>query len=179
MSSTPRFEAQNPDQQRRMLGIESTRDSPLMVTLADVRKVLSKTNPWKAAGPDNIPGCALRVCSSELADVFTDIFNLSTTIVPIPKRSNVTCLNDYHPIALTPITMKFFERKVMTHIKKSIPDTVDPLQFAYRQNQSTDDAVNTAIHTALMHLEGKDTCQNAIHRPQLSIQHSYPLQTHR
>ncbi|KAI4881965.1 hypothetical protein NFI96_029691, partial [Prochilodus magdalenae] len=38
-----------------------------------------------------------------------------------------------------------------------IPDTLDPLQFAYRQNRSTDDAVNTAIHTALKHLEGKDT----------------------
>lgn len=45
----------------------------------------------------------------------------------------------------------------MTHIKKTIPDTVDPLQFAYRRNRSTDDAVNTAIHTALTHLEGKDT----------------------
>lgn len=45
----------------------------------------------------------------------------------------------------------------MTHIKKTIPDTVDPLQFAYRQNRSTNDAVNNAIHAALTHLEGKDT----------------------
>lgn len=100
--------------------MESTQDSPLMVTSADVRKVLSRTNPRKADGPDNIPGRALRVCSSELADVFADIFNLSlaqasvltcfksTTIVPVPKRSTVTCLNDYRPIALTPITMKCF-----------------------------------------------------------------------
>lgn len=35
----------------------------------------------------------------------------------------------------------------MTHIKKTIPDTVDPLQFAYRQNRSTNKAVNNAIHT--------------------------------
>ena len=45
----------------------------------------------------------------------------------------------------------------MSHIKKTIPDTLDPLQFAYRRNRSTDDAVNTAIHTALTHLENKDT----------------------
>ena len=31
-----------------------------------------------------------------------------------------------------------------------------PLQFAYRRNRSTDDAVKTAIHTALTHLENKD-----------------------
>ncbi|KAI4886686.1 hypothetical protein NFI96_027635, partial [Prochilodus magdalenae] len=81
----------------------------------------------------------------------------TTTIVPLPKKSVVTCLNDYRPVALTPIVMKCFERIVMSHIQETIPDNLDPLQFAYRQNRSTDDAVNTAIHTALTHLEGKDT----------------------
>ncbi|KAK3514122.1 hypothetical protein QTP70_005121 [Hemibagrus guttatus] len=31
------------------------------------------------------------------------------TIVPVPKKSTVSCLNDYRPIALTPIVMKCFE----------------------------------------------------------------------
>ncbi|KAI4894165.1 hypothetical protein NFI96_027840 [Prochilodus magdalenae] len=81
----------------------------------------------------------------------------TTTIVPLPKKSVVTCLNDYRPVALTPIVMECFERIVMSHIQETIPDTLDPLQFAYRHNRSTDYAVNTAIHTALTHLEGKDT----------------------
>lgn len=51
--------------------------------------------------------------------------------------------------------MKCFERLVMTQIQKNIPDTLDPLQFAYCQNRSTEDAVNTAIHTAFWHLESK------------------------
>ncbi|KAK3562666.1 hypothetical protein QTP86_004086 [Hemibagrus guttatus] len=79
----------------------------------------------------------------------------STTIIPLPKKNTVTCLNDYHPIAFTPIAMKCFERIVMSHIKRNIPTTLDPFQFAYRQNQSTEDAVNAAIHTALTHLEDK------------------------
>ena len=53
--------------------------------------------------------------------------------------------------------MKCFEKIIMTHIKKTFPDMLDPLQFAYRRNRSTDDAVNTTIHTALTHLENKDT----------------------
>ncbi|KAI4886148.1 hypothetical protein NFI96_000587 [Prochilodus magdalenae] len=122
---------------------------------------------------------ACKVCSSELAGVFVDIFNLSliqsfvpscfktTTIVPLPKKSVVTCLNDYHPVALTPIVMKCFERIVMSHIQETIPDTLDPLQFAYRQNRSNDDAVNTAIHTALTHLEGKDTYVRMLDPPGL------------
>ncbi|KAK3568712.1 hypothetical protein QTP86_013878, partial [Hemibagrus guttatus] len=136
---------------------------------AEVRMALRKTNSQKAAGPDNILGWALMVCSSELADVFMDIYNLSltqalvptcfksTTFIPLPKKNTVTCLNDYRPIALTPIAMKCFERIVMSHIKRNIPTTLNPFQFAYRQNRSTEDAVNSAIHTALTHLEGKDT----------------------
>ncbi|KAK3535395.1 hypothetical protein QTP70_012060 [Hemibagrus guttatus] len=144
-------------------------DMPLALSSAEVRMALRKTNPRKAASPDNIPGWALMVCSLELADMFTDIYNLSlaqalvptcfksTTIIPLPKKNTVTCLNDYRPFALTPIAMKCLERIVMSHIKRNIPTTLDQFQFAYRQNRSTEDGVNTAIHTALTHLEGKDT----------------------
>ncbi|KAK3513718.1 hypothetical protein QTP70_028756 [Hemibagrus guttatus] len=34
----------------------------------------------------------------------------TTTIIPVPKKSPVSCLNDYRPVALTPIIMKCFER---------------------------------------------------------------------
>ena len=78
-------------------------------------------------------------------------------LCPSLRKITITCLNDYRPIALTSIVMKCFERIIMSHIKKAIPDTLDPLQFAYRRNRSTDDAVNTAIHTALKHLVNKDT----------------------
>jgi hypothetical protein len=54
----------------------------------------------------------------QLSSVFTYIFNLSltesvtptflkqTTIVPVPKEEKVTCLNNYHPVALTSVAMK-------------------------------------------------------------------------
>ncbi len=35
----------------------------------------------------------------------------------VPKKSPVSCLNDYHPIALTTIIMTCFERLVMHNIK--------------------------------------------------------------
>ncbi|KAI3371074.1 hypothetical protein L3Q82_023709 [Scortum barcoo] len=56
-------------------------------------------------------------------------------IIPIPKTSTVTGLNDYRPVALTPIVMKCFERLVMAHIKDCIDVTVDPHQYAYRKKQ--------------------------------------------
>ncbi len=90
-------------------------DQALCLSAADVRKTLSRINPRKAAGPDNIPGRVLKDCAAQLTDVLTDIFNTSlsqaviptclksTTIIPVPKKSPVSCLNDYRPIAqITP-----------------------------------------------------------------------------
>jgi gmma-aminobutyric acid receptor subunit gamma len=79
------------------------------------------------------------------------------TIVPVPKRAKVTVLNYYCPVALTSVIMKCFERLVKDHITSNLPDTPDPLQFAYRPNRSTDDAITTALRTALFHLDKRNT----------------------
>ncbi len=62
-------------------------------------------------------------------------------IIPVPKNSKPSCLNDYRPVALTSIVMEVFERLLKNYICSSIPVTLDPLQFAYRPNRSTDDAI--------------------------------------
>ncbi|KAK3508267.1 hypothetical protein QTP70_017786 [Hemibagrus guttatus] len=137
--------------------------------MADVKRTLRRVNPWKSAGPDNIPGRVLRECAEQLADVFSDIFNISLssavvptclktkTIVPVLKKSTVFCLNDYRPVALTPIMSKCFKRLVMRHIKTQLPPSLDPLQFAYRPNRSADDSITTTLHLSLTHLDNKDT----------------------
>ncbi|KAI4904352.1 hypothetical protein NFI96_032396 [Prochilodus magdalenae] len=53
--------------------------------------------------------------------------------------------------------MKCFERLVMRHIKTLLPPSLDPLQFAYCPNRSTDDAISTTVHLALTHLDNRDT----------------------
>jgi hypothetical protein len=80
-----------------------------------------------------------------------------TTIVPVPKNGKLTYLNDYHPIALTSVAMKCFGRLVMAHINNIISDTLDPLQFAYRPNRSTGDAISITLHPALHHLDKRNT----------------------
>ena len=44
----------------------------------------------------------------------------------------------------------------MAHIN-IILDTLDPLQFAYRHNRSTDDAISIALHTALSHQDKRNS----------------------
>ena len=137
----------------------------ITLLVADVRKTFKQVYIHKSAGPDILPGRVLKACADQLASVFTDIFNLSlteyvmptcfkqTTIVPVPKKVKVTCLNDYRLVALMSVAMKCFERLVRTHINSILQDTLDPLQFAYCPNRSTDDSNSIALHTALAHLD--------------------------
>ncbi|XP_056610032.1 uncharacterized protein LOC130427021 [Triplophysa dalaica] len=162
-----RFERDNKEPATRLT---PSIDHPIItLNSTDVYTALSRINAHKAAGPDGIPGRVLRACAEQLAGVFTDIFNLSlaqavvpacfksTSIVPIPKHSSPTYLNDYRPVALTSIVMKCFERLVLSQLKDSLPSTLDPYQFAYRSNRSTDHAVSMALHSVLTHLDNKDT----------------------
>jgi hypothetical protein len=77
----------------------------------------------------------------------------------LPKKVKVTFLNEFRPVALTSVAMKCFERLVMAHINTIMPETLDPLQFAYCTNRSTDDAISIALalHTALSHLVKRNT----------------------
>ncbi len=154
-----RFEAQNSTTAQK--APPPPGDQVMMLSLDSVRRSLSRINAHKAPGPDNIPGRVLRDCAVELTDVFTDIFNISlsqavvptcfkaTTIIPVPKKSSPSCFNDYRPVARTPIIMKCFERLVMYHIKSVLPPPWT--------NRSTDEAIATALHPALTHLDKKDS----------------------
>ncbi len=119
------------------------REEPVLVLEChQVRSTLKRIDLTKASGPDMVSGRILKSCADHLAGVFTNVFNLSlqqavvptclkaTTIVPVHKKQKVRYINDYRPIALTPIIMKFFERLVLFHIKANIPTDLDSHQFA-------------------------------------------------
>ncbi|XP_051539932.1 uncharacterized protein LOC127432650 [Myxocyprinus asiaticus] len=171
------FEGNNTALAERALAAKATEVSSLSVSVADVTRSFRRVNIRKAAGPDSIPGriiraCAkpvIRVCANQQAGVFTDIFNLSlslsvvptyfktSTIDPVPKQLKISCLNDCHPVALTPIISKCFERLIRDYICSVLPASLDSLQFAYCNNCSTDDAIASTLHTALSHLEKRNT----------------------
>uniref|UniRef100_A0A3P9JDD6 Reverse transcriptase domain-containing protein n=1 Tax=Oryzias latipes TaxID=8090 RepID=A0A3P9JDD6_ORYLA len=145
--------------------VTTSTSNALIISEHDVRRAFRRVNTRKAAGPDGISGRVLRACADQLAPVFTEIFNISlsqsviptcfkeSVIVPVPKKPHPTSLNDYRPVALTSVVMKCFERLIKDFIISSLPDTLDPLQFAYRSNRSTDDAISHLLHTSLTHLD--------------------------
>ncbi len=146
---------------------QSSDDHVITVSEDEVRRELKRVNVRKAARTDGITGRVLRSCADQLAVFFTSIFNESlftsvvptplkkSVIIPVPKNSKPSCLNDYRPVALTSTVMKVFERLVKNHICSSIPATLDPLQFANRPNRSTDDAISQVLHSSLSHIDSK------------------------
>lgn len=109
------------------------------VTKHDVRKVLRSVNPRKEAGPEGVTGRVLKDCADQLTGVFTGVFNRSLaeasvpsclkspTIMPVPpKKTTINSLNDYRPVALTPVIMKCLEKLVRSHIIQGLSPRLDP-----------------------------------------------------
>ncbi len=100
--------------------------------------VFRKQKSRKASGPDGISPACLKVCVDQLAPIFTQIFNRSlercevprcfkcSTIIPIPQKPQITGLNDYWPVALTSVVMKFLERLVLAYLKDITGPLLDP-----------------------------------------------------
>ncbi len=74
----------------------------------------------------------------------------------MPKNNKPSCLNDYVPVALTSIVMEVFERLVKNYIRSSIPDYLDPLQFAYRPKRSIEDAISHVLYSSLTHVNSNN-----------------------
>ncbi len=83
---------------------------------------------------------------------------------PLKNLSLSLCPRTVNPLAWMTIVqlplhrtvMKVFERLLKKHICSSIPATLDPLQFAYRPNRSTDDAISQVLHSSLTHIDSKN-----------------------
>ena len=84
----------------------------------------------------------------------------TSMIIPIPKKSKVSTINDYRPVALTSVVMKVFERIVLRYLKSVTAGIMDPLQFAYQTNRSVDDAVALAVESPGT---PRNLCQGVVH----------------
>ena len=135
------------------------------LTEEEVSRRFQQVNPRSACGPDQLPGVVLKHCHDSLAAVFRVLFQRSldsghipslwktSTIIPVPKKPSITTLNDYRPVALTPIPFKCLERMVLRRLLGATRPFHDPLQFAYSRNRSTEDAIVTITHSVVQHLE--------------------------
>ena len=87
------------------------------------------------------------MCFEQLGFIFSFIMNESLSqhslqsvwkqseIIPVPKKENVTELNDLRPIALTSVVLKCMEKIILRKLRAVFDPIQDPFQFAYRQKK--------------------------------------------
>ena len=62
-------------------------------------------------------------------------------IIPVPKKPQGKKINDLRPVALTSIVTKSSEKIISKEIKKCSGGAQDPMQFAYTEKRSVEDAI--------------------------------------
>ena len=99
----------------------------------DVLLILKELNPSKAAGPDGIDGTILKNCAPSFAKPLTLLFNTSfvtgcipdewklASVVPVHKKGDKGCIENYRLISLTCLVMKVFERCIQKELYASRP----------------------------------------------------------
>ena len=71
----------------------------------------------------------------------------------MPKKTAAKEYNiDYRPIFLTYVPFKCLERSMLKHLLPEIEDNLDPYQFSYRKNKSTEDATLLYNNIVVEHL---------------------------
>ena len=145
--------------------IRNESDYDFEIVASTVKSYFGKVNVRKATGPDSITGKLLKMCASELCDVYCKIFNwslneccvpsawINSLICPVPKNKSPSTLNDFRPIALTSVVMKCFEKIVLRQLLHFTRQRLDPLHFAYKPSRSIDDAILTLLHNAFIRLD--------------------------
>jgi exonuclease III len=121
----------------------------ITVTEAEVLKELTKLNPSKAQGPDNLPTRVLKDCAQELTPSITTLYNESlhqskvpkawknANVTPIHKKGDKHLANNYRPISLLPVISKVLERCIYNKIIDFLLPKITNFQHGFLKNRST------------------------------------------
>ena len=153
-------------------------DSPEFLAVPEERvlKQLSRLNPAKACGPDEIPNWLLREYAEFLALPVTRILNASYSeqrlpslwkladVSPLPKKKPVQNLKkDLRPISLTPCISKVAEDFVVRdYVKPAVLKVIDLNQYGAIPKSSTTLALLSMIHDWTLGTDGNGSTVRAI-----------------
>lgn len=122
----------------------------IVVNRKGVLKLLKDINPYKATGPDAIPGRLLKTMSNEVVDILCIIFQASLDqgiipqawkkafISPIFKKGDRHKPANYRPISLTSICCKILEHIVHSHVMSHLDshNMLNDAQHGFRKSRS-------------------------------------------
>ena len=125
-----------------------------------VLKMIRSLDPKKAHGCDEISVSMIKMCDNSVVTPLCTIFKTSietgvypsiwkkANIIPIHKKNNRQCKNNYRPISLLPIFSKIFEKLVFDEIYDhlSIHGLLTDKQSGFRPGDSTVNQLISITH---------------------------------
>ena len=113
----------------------------------ELEVVLKSLNSSKSPGLDNIPPSVwklpslhddlLTFCNKALIDGNIPKAWTTTSIIPIPKKGDLTNPNNYRGISLAPVAAKIFNKLLLNRIYPHIDPLLRPNQNGFRRGRST------------------------------------------
>ena len=115
---------------------------------SDIYNLARKLNANKAAGPDKIHRKILKICAKGLAKPLSIIYNRCFhegkipklwkvgSVVPVFKKGDKSCVENYRPISLTCLPMKIFEYCIRDLLMVKCFDLIDPRQHGFLPKKS-------------------------------------------
>ena len=137
------------------------------VTERGVLKLLQALNISKAAGPDSIRPRVLKELSSELAPIFTLLFQASihqqslpdiwkhANVNPIYKKGDKTNPSNYRPVSFTCISCKLLEHIICSSLMQHLTrhNILYPLQHGFRERRSCESQLIEFVHDIAFNMQ--------------------------
>ena len=148
--------------------------SSIDIDLADVADALHHLNTSKAPGTDGVYPLILKVCSESISVpipiLFLYLINESMKscslpdewkvhkIVPVPKTSDLSRVQNYRPISLLCILSKVLESIVYSKIIDFIRPQISNFQFGFLSNRSCLTQLLSSFSYIFSSIESKHPC---------------------
>lgn len=123
------------------------------ITKEEIEKAIRNSKDNKAAGPDEIPSEVLKLLDERGITALHRIFNiiyetghyprqwLSSTFIPLPKKTNAKRCEDHRLISLMSHTLKIFLKIIHQRIFRKCERDISDSQFGFRQGLGTREAI--------------------------------------
>ena len=136
---------------------------PIIINQEGLEKLLSKVNPSKSSGPDNIPNRILKECAVQLAPILQKFFQVSIDTGDLPKdwrdakissifkKGDTHLPENYRPVSLTSVPCKLLEHKLCRHLMKHLEtnNILANLNHGFRSGYSCESQLLTTINDFL------------------------------
>ena len=151
--------------------VTESRMDDLVVSAADVFKLLASLDTKKACGPDGISPRILKECANELSHSLAALFNYTLAAGKLPREwkvANVVAIfksgerssaENYRPISLTCVVVKVVERLIHDHIMEFLTDLqlLCDNQHGFRERRSCITQLLQLVHDWLSVMDKRES----------------------